>query len=151
VTAAAYVGLVGGFWAILRVMHGLGDYVFQAPAHALGKDGPGWAGRGACLAHVGTQVALAAAALGVLGVLAPGPALYSVPRLVAALVVIGATHYFADRREPLRRLMSWIRRGRDPEWLANGGLAFADQEWHRWWLLVASVILAGGVPVWVAG
>ncbi len=147
-TGAGFVGLVGGFYAVLRVAHGLGDYWAQTPAQAGGKDAPGWRGREACLAHVGTQLVLAAAAVGLLGVLAPGAGLYlSGPRLFAALGVIGVTHYYADRRAPFRRLVFWVRRGRDMAWVdEQGGLAVMDQEWHRWWLLVAALILAGGVP-----
>lgn len=146
-TAAVFVGLLGGFYAVLRVAHGIGDYWAQTQRQADGKGGDGWPGRWACLRHVGMQVVITASLLGVLAAAAPGPTLYTAPRLLAALALIGATHYFADRRRPLRRLANRVRRGRGMEWIDNGGLAFLDQEWHRLWLLPAAAILAGGVPV----
>lgn len=143
-TAAAFLGALGGFYVVLRVVHGLADYWFQTAGQVSCKGGAGWAGRRACASHCLVHVLATAVALGLVAGVTPGPTLYEAPRLVAALLVIGATHYFADRRAPLRRLAVLV--SRDVPWIDNGGLAFLDQEWHRLWLLVAAAILAGGVP-----
>lgn len=145
-SAGVFLGAVGGLYAVLRVAHGLGDYWLQTQDQADRKGGQGWPARGACLGHVGGQLVATVVALGVLAAVVPGPTLFSAPRLLAALAVIGVTHYFADRRAPLRRLACWVRRGRGMGWIDGGGLALLDQEWHRVWLLAAAVILAGGVP-----
>lgn len=151
-TGPVFLGAIGGFYAVLRIAHGLGDYWAQTPRQAAVKGTPGWVGRAACLAHVAGQLAVTGGALVGLAVVVPGPGLPCSPvRVVVALAVIGSTHYFADRRVSFRRLAVWVRRGRDSAWLDNGGLASMDQEWHRAWLLVAAVVLAGGLPAALAG
>jgi hypothetical protein len=55
------------------------------------------------------------------------------------------THYFADRRAPLRRLAGEVGAGgfwRTGEGLATGA-ALLDQAWHWWWLFVSALIVSG--------
>ena len=64
----------------------------------------------------------------------------------AGLAVSAVTHYFADRRRPLRWLAGLIP-GKLGFWQAGDGLAsggaFLDQAWHWWWLFAAALITAG--------
>src|SRR5688500_7003340 len=87
-------------WAAFAAGHWIGDHWIQTQHQALTKHEPGGRGRATCLRHVGTYTATQAFALylsaGWLG-------LHIEPGLAAAgLFVSAATHYFADRREPLR-------------------------------------------------
>ncbi|MCG6494905.1 hypothetical protein [Kitasatospora sp. A2-31] len=89
------------------------------------------AGRRACAAHVATYTATQAAALiagsRLLGIrLRPGP-------VATALALSAATHYIADRREPLRRLADATGKGnfvRLTDYGMNGAYAL-DQAWHH--------------------
>ncbi|MEV7217908.1 hypothetical protein AB0O31_33040 [Kitasatospora cineracea] len=98
------------------------------------------AGRAACAAHVVTYTATQAAVLlvgaRVLGIhLRPG-------RVAAALALSAATHYIADRREPLRHAAEAIGKG---EYYAladfgmNGAYAL-DQATHHALETVAAVL-----------
>lgn len=137
-------GLFGACGFALVVAHVLCDYVLQTQHQADTKALGGLVGRLACLRHVGVQVAGAGAVVALLGGSVAGPT-PTVGRCAAALAVIGVTHYFADRRAPLRALIDVIRRGRGMEWIdQHGGLAFCDQAWHYLWLGVAAWILATG-------
>ncbi|MFB7617159.1 hypothetical protein [Kitasatospora sp. NPDC056181] len=98
------------------------------------------AGRQACAAHVAAYTAAQAAALiagsRLLGVrLRPGP-------VAAALALSAATHYVADRREPLRRLADATGKGNFVR-LADHGMngAYAlDQAWHHAFETCAALI-----------
>jgi hypothetical protein len=124
--------------------HLTADYWTQTNAQALGKAAPGWAGQRACAAHVATYTVTLAAFLALaawrLGLpVSPGDA-------AAGLGVSAATHYFADRKAPLRRLAAAI--GKDEFWDYGDGLASGaahlDQAWHVAWLFAAALITAGG-------
>ena len=145
-TAAAFLGVLGGLYAVLRVAHGVADYWGQTQRQADTKGQPGWVGRRACLAHVAVHVWVSAVLLGAALWAFPAEQLGGAGYLLGGLAVIAGSHYFADRRAPLRRLSAFVRRGRGMEWVDDhGGLALLDQEWHRWWLLVAAAIMAAGV------
>jgi hypothetical protein len=105
-----------------------------------GKDHPnpgrhhhGW---GANLAHAATHIALCAATLAIgnaaleLG-LTPGPA-------ALALLWIGATHAFIDRR---RIVAWWMRNTGQADYLTRGGAAHIDQTAHLLALGIAALAL----------
>lgn len=125
-------------FAAMAAGHWCGDYWVQRNSQALGKGGPGWAGRGACLAHVITYtltlagcIALASWALAV----PVSPALAA-----AGLAVSAVSHYVADRRRPLARLAAALGKG---GYWDNGGAAPLDQAWHWMWLFVSALVIAG--------
>ena len=130
--------------------HQLADHWLQTGPQALGKGAPGWPGRRACASHVAvytlTLAAFLAAAAWWLAVpVSPG-------RAAAGLAVSAATHYFADRREPLRKLTAALDGsvvpGKAAMWDLGaapfGGAYALDQSWHVAWLFAAALITAGG-------
>lgn len=124
-------------FAALSAAHWVSDYWLQSNTQATRKGLPGWPGRRACLAHVAvyhlTAAGFLALAAGVLAV----P--LSIPHVTAGLAVSAVTHYFADRRTPLRRLACLL--GKESYW-HNGGAAQLDQAWHWAWLFAASLVIA---------
>jgi hypothetical protein len=125
-------------FAALHGTHDLADHWVQRHADAMRKDEPGRAGRLHCLSHVLSYLLTQMIVLAVIGWLADldvTPLAY-----VAGMVVNGATHYFADRRKPLRWLASLIP-GKLAYW-DNGGAYPLDQSWHKFWLTVSALIIA---------
>jgi hypothetical protein len=124
--------------------HTVADYWVQSSAQAMRKGLPGWAGRRACIGHVTTYTVTLA---GLLALTAWRLALPVSPAWAAAgLFVSAVTHYFADRRTPLRRVADLTGKGefwRSGEGLASGA-AHLDQSWHWLWLFAAALITAGG-------
>lgn len=122
--------------------HQVGDYWVQTGAQAARKGRPGWAGRRACAAHVATYTLTLAAFLAlaetVLGFTV------STWHEAAGLAVSAVTHYFADRRAPLRALARAL--GKEAFWDSGQGLASGaahlDQAWHWGWLFVAALVTA---------
>lgn len=131
--------------AALSAGHHVGDYWLQSHTQATCKGMPGWRGRRACAGHVATYtlallacVALAAWWLS----LALNPV-----AVIAGLAVSAVTHYFADRRRPLRWLASLLPR--KLEFFDSGaglasGAAFMDQSWHWFWLFISALVMTGG-------
>jgi len=101
--------MAGQFAAIaitLYVAHHVGDYWVQSDTDARHKGDPGWAGRLHCARHVLTYgLTQALLLLLVVKVLDMHLSYWGVE---AGLWVSMATHYIADRREPLKRIASWI-------------------------------------------
>jgi hypothetical protein len=131
-------------FAAMAAGHQAGDYWVQTSAQAAAKGGPGWAGRRACGAHVATYTLTLAACVALAGWWLSLP--LSAGWVAAGLGVSAVTHYFADRRAPLRRLADAKGAGgfwRTGEGLATGA-ALLDQAWHWWWLFVSALIAAGG-------
>lgn len=90
----------------LYVAHHVGDYWIQRDQDAQHKGDPGWDGRLHCLSHVVTYVATQTAMLLVMEMVLR---LHHSPLgSTVGLAVSGVTHYIADRREPLKRIASWI-------------------------------------------
>jgi hypothetical protein len=96
-----------------------------------------------CAAHVGTYTAtlalfLLAAAWWLRLPLSGG-------WIASGLAVSAVTHYFADRRSPLRKLAE--RTGSGQFWATGSGLAtgaaLLDQAWHWGWLFVSALIVTG--------
>lgn len=124
--------------------HQVADYWVQTSGQALRKGLPGWPGRRACAAHVGTYTLTLAVCLAVAAWALALPA--SPGRAAIGLAVSAVTHYAADRRAPLARLAGRLGKGgfwRAGEGLASGA-AYLDQSWHWLWLFAAALITAGG-------
>jgi hypothetical protein len=141
--------------AALYAGHQVGDLWIQTNAQARAKGGTGWTARLACARHVttltATKLAMLYAAFAVTG-LPIRPAWWA-----AALMVDAASHYFADRRAPLRRLAGLLgpgklaffdlgapRPGKDDNPSLGTGAYALDQAWHIFWLFVTALIIAGG-------
>jgi hypothetical protein len=122
----------------LAAAHQAADYWVQTPGQALEKGLSGWKGRRACLAHVATYTVTQAGFLAIAGLVLDVP--FSVAAVAAGLAVSAATHYFADRRAPLRCLAA--RLGKAGFWDGGGG-PLLDQAWHWTWLWVAALVIAG--------
>lgn len=95
-------GNAAAAYAAFRAAAHVADHIFQTGHQAAHKADPGLSGHRAMAGHVasyvGTQaVALVAAQLATGARLRPG-------RLAAALAVSGATHWFIDRRWPVRKM-----------------------------------------------
>lgn len=131
-------------YALLRGAADVADHWVQTDDQAVSKGLQGdkaARGRAACARHVASYVAVQGAAL-VAGnrVLRLG---MSGRRIAVALAISGATHYVADRREPLRRLAEKTGKGAFFEMAPPLGGAYAlDQAWHHGAELVAAITAA---------
>lgn len=144
------IGRLGGVYALLDAGNAIGDFWVQAPAQAAAKGDPGWPGRLACVRHVATLTATQGLFLAA-GAFAARERLDG-RRVAMGLAVNAATHYWADRRTPLRWLAT--RTGRASFYdlgapadgcspcLGTGAYAL-DQAFHRGMLAVAAVIICG--------
>lgn len=135
----------------LLVAHNVADHWVQTDGQAQAKGLPGWVGRRACLAHVGTYTLTTAAVTALLW------AVFALPitpaGFITGQVVSAVTHYIADRRTPLLVIGTALgkggffqlgapRPGRDDNpSLGTGGYAL-DQAWHWGWLLAAALVTA---------
>jgi hypothetical protein len=130
-------------FAAMIAAHHVGDYWVQTGSQAQRKGLAGWPGRIACAAHVLTYTATLAAAVLLAAWWLAMP--LSPWWLCAGLGVSAVSHYFADRRVPLRRLVSAL--GNVGFWDAGEGLAtgaaLLDQAWHWGWLFVSALIVSG--------
>ncbi|MDG4768515.1 DUF3307 domain-containing protein [Solwaraspora sp. WMMD406] len=133
------VAVFAAVFVALYAAHQVADHWIQTQHQARCKGLPGWAGRVACAAHVGTYTLAALAALVVVSVVLSLP--LPVGQTAAGLAVSGVSHYLIDRRVPLRRLADWL--GKDPAWLERGGGLYAlDQSAHVLFLFAAAVVVA---------
>jgi hypothetical protein len=126
-------------FVVLYAAHQVGDHWVQTQGQADRKAAQGWSGRLACAAHVVSYTLTAAAALAclplVFGVALPAG------QTVAGLAVSAVSHYWIDRRAPLRRLADLL--GKSPVWLERGGGLYAlDQSAHVLFLFVAALVVA---------
>jgi len=124
-------------FAALYAAHMVADYWVQTQAQATAKAWPGWRGRRACLAHVGTYTLTAILAL---LALVWRTHLYLDPvRPWIGLGVSAGSHYLLDRRW----LLAWAARvtHRDPVWLERGGAAAQDQAAHVGFLFLAALVI----------
>lgn len=122
---------------LLYLGHLLADHPLQTDHQASCKAEAGWAGWAANLRHAGTHVVACGVLLGV-GALLLG---WDLPPLAAgaALLWIGATHAFIDRRWPVAW---WMRNARQSRWAEHGGAAHVDQTAHITALVIAALALA---------
>lgn len=138
---ASAVGFAAVF-AALYAAHHVADHWVQTDHQACTKGKPGWRGRVACAAHVATYTVTGVIALGLL-VWQTGLALAWGPTAVG-LAVSAATHYVADRREPLRKIAKFFRLGfYDVNGGGINGAYLLDQSWHVGWLFVSALIVGG--------
>ncbi|OII63245.1 hypothetical protein BJP40_24905 [Streptomyces sp. CC53] len=124
-------------FVLLYVGHLLADYPFQTDhqaAHKADHSAEGWR---ANLAHATTHAAACGPALTV--VIAVLDVTVSLPAVLVALVWIGSTHAFIDRRWPVRW---WMNRMRQTSWAEHGGAAHVDQTAHILALALAALTLA---------
>ncbi|MEV7417717.1 DUF3307 domain-containing protein [Streptomyces sp. NPDC089919] len=128
--AAGFVLLLLGHW--------LADYPLQTDHQARHKASCSRAGWTANLTHSATHVLLCGVALAVGALLLDEVTLSGWPTC-AALLWIGATHGFIDRRWPVAR---WMRLARQESWAEHGGAAHVDQAAHALALGLAALFLA---------
>jgi Protein of unknown function (DUF3307) len=141
----------GDVFAALLAAHQAGDYWLQSDAQATRKGLPGREGRLACARHVTVMTGAKAAALTALHLsgrrVSPGWA-------AVALAADAASHYWADRRAPLRSLaeragkgrlyaLGSPREGHDDNPCLGSGAALLDQAWHVAWLYAAALAATG--------
>ncbi|MFB7953406.1 DUF3307 domain-containing protein [Streptomyces sp. NPDC056045] len=122
---------------LLYLGHLLADYALQTDHQAEHKAGPGWKGWAANLTHAATHVVVCGLLLA-LGAAVLGWRLPLLPAL-AALLWIGATHAFIDRRWPVRW---WMTHTGSEDWIDRGGAAHVDQTTHIAALVVAALCLS---------
>ncbi|MFE3996613.1 DUF3307 domain-containing protein [Streptomyces goshikiensis] len=130
--------MFASLFVLLYVGHLLADYPFQTDhqaAHKADRCATGWA---ANVTHAATHVATCATALSI-GAVALNDVALSLPVAFGALVWIGATHSFIDRRWPVA---AWMRIARQAGWAAHGGAAHVDQTAHIAALAVAALCLS---------
>ncbi|MFE7466406.1 DUF3307 domain-containing protein [Streptomyces sp. NPDC057499] len=121
---------------LLYLGHLLADYPLQTDHQAAHKALPGRVGWLAAIDHAATHVVCGV--LLVLGAAVLGWRLPVLPAL-AALLWIGATHAFIDRRWPV---LAWMRLAHQESWAAHGGAAHVDQTAHIAALVVAALCLS---------
>lgn len=88
----------------LLVAHDVADHWLQSHHQAMTKGQPGWPGRIACAAHVATYTLTTAGAVGLLWWLFALP--ITPLGFAAGQAVSAVTHYIADRRTPLEKLVN---------------------------------------------
>lgn len=134
-TALTFADVWIGMW----VAHQVGDRVLQTDDQAVRKGKPG--GWVFCARHVASYTAatsvLTAVLWFVLG-LSISPVGFIAGQLVSA-----ATHFWADLRTTLHRLVVRVT-----PWNRNyyenvpGGAEHIDQTWHYFWLFIAALLTA---------
>lgn len=143
--------------AALTAGHEVGDQWIQTHHQACTKGNAGWRGWVVCAAHVASYTAT-----GALATLVAARRL-NVPlrpaQLAAGLALNAASHYFADRRDPLRQIARLLRRteyisevtvvrqkGEQAQDTGPGTALFhLDQSWHYGWIFVSALVAAGGI------
>ena len=96
-------------FAALVVAHQVADHWVQSSHQAGHKGRPGWEGRLACAAHVASYTLCTT--LAVLGVWLALDLPLTLPGVLLGQAVSAVTHYWADRRAPLRNLAEKLRLG----------------------------------------
>ncbi|KJY29953.1 DUF3307 domain-containing protein [Streptomyces katrae] len=122
---------------LLYVGHLLADYPFQTDHQAAHKAKCGRQGWTANVTHAATHL-LTCGAMLTLGTVLLGWHLPLLPT-AGALLWIGVTHGFIDRRWPIA---AWMRIARQQGWAAHGGAAHVDQTAHVLALTLAALFLA---------
>lgn len=121
---------------LLYVGHLAADYPAQTDHQAKHKAGAGWKGWRANITHAGTHVITCGAALAIGAWLLPEVHLTATGAALA-LLWIGASHGFIDRRWPVA---AWMKIARQEKWAEHGGAAHVDQTAHI--LAIAAAALA---------
>lgn len=135
---------IGTVYAALWAGSDLADHWIQTEHQATTKHKPGPAGQRACAAHVATLTATQALTLA--GLCATTGHRLNPRRVALALALNATTHYVADRRTPLARLATKVRREGfyklgDGYAAPTGTGAYAlDQSFHHPITLIAAAI-----------
>lgn len=152
------VAVFAAVFIALYVAHSVGDHWVQTSEQAAAKGAPGWRGRWADARHVLglTVTKLVALALVVTVLDVPVTAV----GLVAGLGVDAVSHWWADRRETLKRLAELTGKGEfyrlgtgahpaapvteagTPAAHLGTGAYQLDQSFHHAFLLVAALLIA---------
>lgn len=141
----------GVVFAALFAGHSFGDHWIQSGHQAVCKGNRNWAGRRACIGHVvslqWTKLLLLFLAVALVGLrLNPW-------WVLAALLVDGVSHYWADRRFTLEALAGHVGKGvfydqgtdlvnhegKHAPHIGTGRYAL-DQSWHHLWLFVSALV-----------
>ncbi|MFJ3997354.1 DUF3307 domain-containing protein [Streptomyces parvus] len=130
--------MFASLFVLLYLGHLLADYPLQTDHQAAHKADGCAAGWAANLRHAATHVVTCAAALA-LGVLVLDDVAVSLPVVVVALLWIGGSHAFIDRRWPVQW---WMNHTGQTSWAANGGAAHVDQTAHILALVLAALALS---------
>ncbi|ONI82991.1 hypothetical protein ALI144C_18255 [Actinosynnema sp. ALI-1.44] len=144
-TADRATRFAASFVALLAA-HQIADYWVQTDHQATNKGRHGSraenaAGRAACVAHVISYSAVSTAAVAGIGrALRLGA---SWRGILAGQAISAVSHYWADRRFPLRRLAGRIGK---LDYHDRGGNAMLDQSWHIGWLTLAALATAVVAP-----
>lgn len=96
-------------FAALLVAHQVADHWVQSSHQSAHKGRPGWEGRLACAAHVASYTLTTTMA--VLGVWLALDLPVTLGGVLLGQAVSAVTHYWADRRAPLRNLAEKLRLG----------------------------------------
>lgn len=160
-TIGRMLGLVmfAASFGALYVAHMFADYWLQTQWQASNKGRRDATGRRACLNHViGHTVCNVLALTGVYALAGVWPPNWLA--LSAAVLVIGASHYWADRRftlEALARVVGHVVNGKHGFYKFGApqtegghacmgtGAAHLDQAWHILWLGVGAAIIAATI------
>lgn len=146
-----HLSVFAAVFAALYAAHSVADHWVQTQHQCDRKGLPGWVGRWNCAKHVATYTWTGFTALAALH-FALGLELDGW-HLLGGLTVSAVTHYWADRRTPLRRLAERIgsgdlyrlgvpRPGRDDNPSLGTGAYALDQSWHIGWLFVSALLIA---------
>ncbi|MGW7296100.1 DUF3307 domain-containing protein [Streptomyces xiamenensis] len=130
--------MFAGLAVLLYVGHLAADYPGQTDhqsAHKAKKTLVGWL---ANLTHATTHVLICGALLALGALVLDEVTLQPLPTAIA-LLWIGATHSFIDRRWPVRW---WMEHTGQREFLQHGGAAHVDQAAHVIALVAAALFLA---------
>ncbi|AXI72869.1 DUF3307 domain-containing protein [Streptomyces cavourensis] len=130
--------MFASLFVLLYLGHLLADYPLQSDHQATHKADRTTTGWVAALTHAATHVATCTAALTV-GALVLDDVALSLPVVAAALLWIGASHAFIDRRWPV---LWWMRNTGSTAWIAHGGAAHVDQTAHILALVLAALALS---------
>ncbi|OXY92981.1 DUF3307 domain-containing protein [Streptomyces sp. 2R] len=130
--------MFASLFVLLYLGHLLADYPLQSDRQAARKADRSPSGWAANLTHAATHVATCGAALA-LGAVVLDDVTLSLPVALVALVWIGSTHAFIDRRWPV---LWWMRRTGSTAWIEHGGAAHVDQTAHILALVLAALALA---------
>jgi hypothetical protein len=143
---------LGTLFAALYASHHIADHWAQTSGQACAKGNPGWSGRRACAGHVAGHMLVSLACLASLNTIGIH---LGIGVTATGLGIIAVTHYWADRRTPLRRLAALCGKtgfitgctvmrkpGDTPSESGPGtGLYALDQSFHFLWLFISALVM----------
>ncbi|ALG10956.1 DUF3307 domain-containing protein [Kibdelosporangium phytohabitans] len=133
-------------FAALLAAHQVADYWVQTDHQATNKGRHGSPaanaiGRSACVAHIVSYSAVSTAAVAGIGRMLRLGASWR--GILAGQAISAVSHYWADRRFPLRGLAGRLGK---LDYHDHGGDAMLDQSWHIGWLALAALATAVVTP-----